>query len=410
MLVCAPSQDGVYPIGNFRSNAELCFPECEADFTFSTIAVEIGVEIDRARRPDPRGKFKMVTLRKFLNKEEDLNKNNGNHTRADQPGQLLRPLLTGIAHTALNLSSEEHAAFQRAVDEIGESLPDLSSSESTLALISEVIQLLGAYNQGVRGCFQATQDELHRILSMTMETVAFLGASSSTSVQQLSVIERSLQSASNAGDLKLIQNKLFACLSLVRTESVRLQVESEKMIKDLKAAVLRASTHILPYVAATPADPVTGLAGPNAVREVISRSLSDGKSVFVAVFVFEQIPGMNQHLGRKIADRVLSASARRLSAELAEFGPVLRWNGPAVAFIIDQNADIANAVQGRVKQVADKRIEDSVEVDGKVARFRLNFSWTVWDAVPGNIPEELFRKMDDFVAARTNVKTLTPDS
>jgi GGDEF domain-containing protein len=349
----------------------------------------------------------MVTLRKFLSKEEDRNFQNDNGQKNQQdshPGRFVRPLLAGVASTALNIDSEEHAAFQKAVNEIGDRLANLWSPESILIEVGEVVQRLGAYNQSVEGNCHAIQDELHRILSMTMETVACLSTSSCTSVQQLTVIERSLQSASSANDLKLIHNQLFACLSLVRTESARLQFESEKMIRDLKAAVLRASTHILPYVATTPPDPVTGFAGPDAVRELISRSLRDGKGLLVGVFVFDQIPAMNQHLGRKVADHVLAASARRLSAELAEFGPVLRWNGPAITLVVERSTDgeAAKAVQLGIRQLAEKALEDSITVDEKTTHFRINFSWSVWNANVNDGPEELFRKMDDFVAGRTN--------
>lgn len=333
----------------------------------------------------------MVSLRKFLHKED-----------ADS-SRFVAPLLEGIASTAIESDAEDLRAFQKAIRKLIENVVRSGSQPQDVAeAIEQAIRLLETYNNRVHAVAQSHQNELRAMLSLMIETLAFLSASSKTSVEQLSSIEKSLESVSDLNELKMVRGKVTACLTLVRTESTRLKLQSEKKIKNLQGAVLRASTQILPYVAATAPDSVTGLAGPDAVRALISKSVEKGNPVDLAIFVLEQIADLNRTVGRKVADDVMAASAQMMGNELAEFGPMFRWNGPSLILAIEKSADTLDAVRSRIKQLSRERMECTVEVEHQAKRFPVFFSWAMEHVREKESPETVLRKLDAFVSDRTN--------
>ncbi|MDQ2775807.1 MAG: diguanylate cyclase, partial [Acidobacteriota bacterium] len=244
------------------------------------------------------------------------------------------------------------------------------------------------------------RNEFRGILSVMTETIASVSASSRTSVEQLQSIEKNLQSATEVVELKLLRNKLVGCLALVRNESARVRLESDQLVKSLKASVVRASTQTNPFLAGLPADSATGLSGAGAAQQLIAKLLSEEKAVVVAMLLLDQLPALNSRFGRAVGDEALLMTAQYLANELAEYGALLRWNGPAFVLIADESQTAFDAVEHRIKEVGGTRFDRDIKVDQRSVHFNITFSWTVHRVKAAESAEDIARKMDAFASAR----------
>jgi GGDEF domain-containing protein len=312
----------------------------------------------------------------------------------------LKPLLLGISRHAVESDPEDLNQFRKSVEDVALGLTDSCSPEDVLIKIGVVLHALEEYNRRASRTSLSFRNEFRGILSVMTETIASVSASSRTSLEQLQSIEKNLHSATEVVELKLLRNKLVGCLALVRNESGRVRLESEQLVKSLKASVVRASTQTNPFLAGMPSDPATGLAGAEAAQQLIAKLLSEEKAVTVAMLVLDQLPGLNSRFGRPVGDEALLMTAQYLANELAEYGTLLRWNGPAFLLISDESQTAPDAVERRVKEIGGTRFDRDIKVDQRSVHFNITFSWTVHRVRSAESAEDVARKMDAFVSAK----------
>ena len=323
-----------------------------------------------------------------------------NDRKQEGPIRYLKPVLLGISQHAVESDPEELAQFRKTVDEIAGSLSATSTPEDILIKIGIVVQAMEEYNRRANHSSTAYRKELRAILSLLTETIISLSQSSKTGVEQLQAIEKALEGAVDVSDARLLRNKLIGTLTLIRNESARVRLESQSLIKSLKAAVMRASIQTLPSVAALPPDLATGLAGGYAARRLIEQALAAGRAVSVAMFLVDQLPALNTRFGRAVGDETLLTISQYLSYEMAEFGALIRWNGPAFVLVVDDSQPNFERFERRVKELAGARFEREIKVEERSVKMNITFSWTVQSARPNEPVEEIARRLDEFVSTR----------
>ena len=193
-------------------------------------------------------------------------------------------LLSGISNTAIETDAGARPLFQEKIGQITALLTDSLAEEAVSSELASVVNLLADYNRGAEHKAQAQQRELRGIISAATDTIASIGASSQTGVEQLRALESSLDSASKVEDLRLLRHKLFACLTVLRNETTRVQMDSQMLIRSLTASVLRASSELAPGTDAT-----TGLPGPAALQKDLSIAAEVGESTALAIFVLASL-------------------------------------------------------------------------------------------------------------------------
>jgi GGDEF domain-containing protein len=327
----------------------------------------------------------MVSLRKLLDQ------------KIDGSARYIKLLLSGISRSAVDSDPQDLASFQATVERTVQALDEGCEEQDLLVKISAVVQALENYNRRATGKSRAYQQELRSVLSMMADTIASLSTSSKTGVEQLRNIEKSLESAADVSDLRLLRNKLSGCLTLLRNESTRMRLDSEQLIKSLKAAVVRASIQTIPGTSGVPPDPVTGLAGPSTAQEMITRMIGEGKSCTVAMFVLDTLAVLNARLGRAAGDEALCIAAQHLETQLADHGTVLRWSGPAFVLVSEQDYAPVDAIERRVKEVGRTRFERTVTSNHRSVNFNMTFSWTMQTVTPKDSADAVCRRLDNFL-------------
>jgi GGDEF domain-containing protein len=313
----------------------------------------------------------------------------------------LQILIRGIALHAIEGDPDDLKALQRRMSIIADSLTLESSPDDLLVGIGKTLRALEEYNRRAAMIFTGQVDELRGMLSTMTATVMFITSSSESSVKQLSVIESKLQRAGTLEDTRQVKGALADCLTLVRSESLRLQTETRNKINSLKSEVERLSNRLRAVSTEDSQDPVTGLPSRAAAEEAVIAKIGAGKEFVAALFTLDRMVSINGRFGRTIGDEVLVTGARALAQKLA--GTTLyRWSGPGFAAIFDPSVNLSQA-EARATQAAAMRLEKTIDAENRSVLIIITISCHL-QRVSGKVaPDAVFRSMDAFLASHSPV-------
>ena len=236
------------------------------------------------------------------------------------------------------------------------------------------------------------------MLTTMTATVMFITSSSEASAKQLGAIESKLQRASTLEDTLQIKAQLTDCLTLVRSEALRLQTESRNKISALKNDVERLS-HRLKAVFPRKSlrNPVTGLLGRFAAEEAITAKILAGREFLAALYTLDRMASINGRFGRLVGDEILVTGARALAQKLS--GTTLyRWSGPAFVAVFDPSVNLKQA-ETRATQAGAMRLEKNIEAEDRSVLIVVTASCHLQRLSGNSAPEAVFRSMDTFMAA-----------
>jgi len=323
--------------------------------------------------------------------------------RSSMPADIidhLQILVRGIALHAIEGDPEDLKQLQQRMSAIADTLTLQSSPDDLLVGIGKTLRALEEYNRSAAVIFRGQVEELRGMLSTMTATVMFITSSSEISVRQLSVIESKLQRASTLEDTRQVKTYMADCLTLVRSESLRLQSEARNKINALKNDVERLSTRLKAVASEDSQDPVTGLPGRNAAEEAISTKIASGKEFLAALFMLDRMASINGRFGRIVGDDILVSGAQMLAQKLS--GTTLyRWSGPAFVAVFDPSVNLLQA-ETRASQAAAMRMEKTIEADNRSGLIVITASCHLQRVSNKIAPDAVFRNMDAFMASHGN--------
>jgi GGDEF domain-containing protein len=323
----------------------------------------------------------MISLGKFLT-----------HKRESAIGAV-KTLLLGIARTAVQTGEWDREDFQRRLESAAKNLNPESSEDTLEAEITAVVEALARYNSAVEERAAAQQKELRTIIAASLDTVAGIGSSSEAGIAQLRSLETKLESASTVDDLRLLRGKLFGCLTLVRNESVRMQMDSQRLIRSLHASVLHATAELQPGTDAT-----TGLPGPSAIEKLLQAGGEGRQERHVALFVITDMMSINTRYGRVAGDDVLRLATEYLTQGFGEGGQVHRWHGP-VFLVVPAGALITlDQVKEKARSLSRTPFTVSLSANGEMKTLPIFLSWMVQTLPTGELTEEARRTLEAFAS------------
>lgn len=308
----------------------------------------------------------------------------------------LQILVRGIGLHAIEGDPEDLKQLQQRLAGIADTISLDSSPDDLLVSIGKTLRALEEYNRRAAVIFKGQVEELRGMLSTMTSTVMFITSSSETSVKQLSVIESKLQRASTLEDTRQVKTYLTDCLTLVRTETLRLQTESRTKINTLKSDVERLSHRLKSVSTGESQDPVTGLPGRAAAEEAITSKILAGKEFLVALYVLDRMASINGRFGRLVGDDILVTGAQALAQRLS--GTTLyRWSGPAFVAVFDPSVNLTQA-ESRASQASSIRVEKNIEADKRSVLILITASCHRQRVSATLGPDAVFKNMDAFMA------------
>jgi diguanylate cyclase (GGDEF)-like protein len=184
------------------------------------------------------------------------------------------------------------------------------------------------------------------------------------SFSRMSEIKKDLEQALSA-DISAIGACVTSCIAKLHDEIERQRQEYDQSISELNA-VIQAGTIAGPTVQAV--DPVTGLPNRPGAEERLRNVLAQPghAPVFLAVVVLEHLSSINSTYGYEAGNQVLRRCAQDLHPQLKPGDKLFRWDGPALAIVLERQTyqETADYVTAKVA----KRFNQTIAVDARHAQ------------------------------------------
>jgi GGDEF domain-containing protein len=359
----------------------------------------------------------LVSLKSFLK---------AGKPRSDVGVRYFQLLLRTIALHAVEADPDEREKFREQIAEIAGRLDVDDSPEALLNGTAAASELIENYHLQAAQHMTAFARELQSILGLLTSTIAFLAASSQTAVDQLQWIEKKLEKAATAEDVKDFGNRVAECLKVIRDESIRVRSEADGKIETLAAglqtaavqkagvqktgvqkegtydAEMRAESHAIvtpsdPYENDLPTDPLTGLPGRPLAKEAVAARIAAGGDFVVALFFMERLDSVRARHGDDVSEDMLLLLAQDLGQNFVNNDSLYRWGGPSFLVILEIQPSLI-VLGRRVKDVANAKREKNM--GGKSIILPVTCTSMVLRVVAGERPETVFRKLDAFMVAK----------
>ncbi len=203
-------------------------------------------------------------------------------------------------------------------------------------------------------------------------------------VGTLEALEQALSETLDLPDPEAIKGSITKCLEIIRTEKA-------KPAPAQPTVVLPPVTHHI--------DSETGLPGRLLFEKIVSDAIGEQKTFMLALFVVERLPLINKRFGRAAGDRVLLYVAQYLAQELPDSNSLSRWGGTAFSAIItSENSD---KMGSQIRAISNKPLSANIDVGSRSVMLTISCGCLMEQVTLTSSAENLFKKMDDFVDART---------
>ena len=274
--------------------------------------------------------------------------------------QRLRLLLHCMMMHAVEADIPLRIQFQRQIGGISSSLHDESSLTEVDMAVAQTIRAFEDYHQQASETFKLQGKELRDLVSSMAEAVAFMATETETSMKQLGLAQTKLRRAIQVQDPREMKTCVQESLSLIFTESKRMEFESRVKTEALGAEVERLKDLLQSAKLVASEDPTTGLPGRAAAEQAIEENVSGGNEFSVALFVIDRLVSINGRFGRFVGDQVLVNGAIGLAGRLRG-ATLYRWSGPCFLAIFDPSLS-ARIAEASAKQAAGLRLEKEFQI------------------------------------------------
>jgi len=312
--------------------------------------------------------------------------------------RFLGMLLQGLSTHVIEGDTEDLTVYRDETNSLAEHISESSTSEDILLTVTAGLRSLEEHNRRTHKFIRAQSIELKTALRTATETIAGLAHSKVESVHQLAVVEKKMEQASAIEDIRLLRVKLQDCLTIIREESARLRTESDTRLTSLEETIESVFSEGRFNPALLALDAVTGLENRVAAERLIRQRITEGKTCAAALFVVNKLSTVNRRFGRTTGDEVLLMVSQHLGQSMPPNTVLFRWSGPALAAVVDIQ-DNFEEVNRKLSRAANAQLEKNIEASGRSAFVPISFLLLVQKVGAGKSPKDVFKAMDQFVAA-----------
>jgi diguanylate cyclase (GGDEF)-like protein len=218
------------------------------------------------------------------------------------------------------------------------------------------------------------------------------------SFSRMSDIKKELEEALLV-DISALSACVTGCIAKLHEEIERQKQEYSQSISEL-ATVFETKT--IADSTAQAMDPVTGLPNRPSAEELLRSILArqDHAPVFVAIVVVEHLSSINSNYGYEAGNQVLRRCAGDLHPQLKPDDKLFRWDGPALAIVLER-PHYQEAVDYVAAKVV-KRFSHSLVLEARHAQLFITTQTGVFP-VEGAVEKLPIADIEAFVQGRAAV-------
>jgi len=291
----------------------------------------------------------------------------------------------------------DYERFRSDIDQIATTLTARTPFPELLVMARGAVRAMEDYNRRTGKHVHQQKEELQKMLSMLTKTVITIGSSSDASVGKLQDIEKSIERARMLEDIHALKHRLGECLDVVREETLRQKVDSQRTVESLQQQLECSEDRMRTSAAAPDIDKATGLPGKAEAEKAIQSALDAPNGKFLAIAVISRVQAVNARFGYAVGDKVLAACAEHFRNSLSASDQLYRWHGPALIAVFTR-AERIDQVRAEIRRFADSKLEKIVDIGNRSIVIPISANWSVLPIAP--TMEALLKKVEAFTAAQ----------
>ena len=330
----------------------------------------------------------MISLRKYLiagMRDES----------AGESRRIVGLLLRGLYLHAIEGEKAEYEQFRADLAALEGRISGQLPPGEALVLAGSVIKTLEDYNQRTTRFVHRQSAELQKMVSMLAETIITMSGANERSLGRLQEIEKSLDNATEMGDIRLLKQRVENCLETVRNEAQRQKTEGDQTLRRLKEELQNSQERTAGFPRAEELDVVTGLPNCDEARRALQTALAISKRQYAVAAVVSRVQAVNARFGYAVGDRVLKMFSMHFQSGLRPEDRLFRWRGPVLLALVEREESIEE-VRRELHRFADMKLEQTLEIGSRTILMAISAIWTVF---PVSSPlETLLDKIDNFIA------------
>jgi GGDEF domain-containing protein len=307
-------------------------------------------------------------------------------------------LLEGIAIHAVECDTGDRNEFQSSIRRFRKIVEGMSDPSEILVTTGAAIQTLENYNRGIERFIRIRGKEYEEMVGMFSKALLEVSNAGESSTQSLQRIEKDLRSVSQIDNLRELKAKLGESLKALSEESARQKRCSEDLANAMQENLTIAQSPVSTR-AAVEMDPITGLAGHSAAERELRVLIAAGESRYVAIFCVERLDLINSRFGFAAGDQILMMFSQYVAQQLSGNDRLFRWRGPCVVAILARQGNFSE-LQAELRRAASVRLEHNVTIGSRSVLLPISQCWSVLKVSGTSGPEELFARVDSFVAGQ----------
>lgn len=307
-------------------------------------------------------------------------------------------LLQSVGLHAAPTDPQNLEAFRKNLIGMAERLETESHPDEILLMAGSSIQALEDYNRGAARLVQARSQEMTGMVALLTRAIAEIAEASGQSIQSLQKIERDLEQSSRVEDVRILRQRLGACLTAIREERERRGKQADatngRLRKELEESLSRLDAATRGGAAAARLN--TREEAENAIRD----SYASGCHRYAAAFQLERMPFFDSRFGHDAVASILSGYAQHLAKHTQAGETLLQW-GPASFVLLLRRHESVDQIRNLIQLgEAGREMQYQLEAHGRPITIHLSSSWTVIEIAAEESERALLDKLDAFLEQR----------
>jgi len=262
-------------------------------------------------------------------------------------------LIDGIVLHALVENDGDYSEFQKAMRDLQRRLARAAGDgPETLVVTGAILQALNTYNREIARHHAAAVKELRQVISMLTGALEYSCRGQERVSAGLRDLEKNIEHASAADDLRVVRANLETCLAALRAEIDR-QEREYREARELAARMARSAAPA--EGGAVPTDPLTHLPDRRAAREALLTIFETADAPDCGICLrLDRLPRINSTCGYEAGDEYLTLVSRLIGQALQSRGRLYRWSGPGF-FVLAPDKSTADQLQRAVTLLNSSR-------------------------------------------------------
>jgi GGDEF domain-containing protein len=329
----------------------------------------------------------VISIKKYLAQD----------TRADRTlVHAVRNLVQGIGQHAIAGEADDWARFRQKIGEISAALAEESEPERLLGHTDSVLKELEEYNRLATWFHRFQTIELQNMVKMLASTVGTISSISQANGRILGDIERQVAVISELDNVRTMKAKLSNCLTDIREQAQRQQLETGKTIQELRSRLDRDGKPSAMDSAERAKDVVTGLPLRDEAEAALIESANIGSRTYAAAMVFDRLQLLNARFGRQAGDEILVAFIRMVQSHLNPEDRLFRWDGPVIVVLLPRQAGFEQ-VRREIGDIIENKLEHTIQTESRSVLIPIAARWNLFPVT--DAPQLIVQKIDEFAAS-----------